>query len=314
MQMSMRRRTTKKAKRVISLNGSKRKRANRAQNIQRAVDNEEVVRLDYVKFYTLTTGLSGTVWAYFIEPNNVLQIDPFISSTTPGFASMATKYAEMEPISYSGDIEFAPLKDSTTPATLLDGESLVIHSVTNLGITSGGSAKDLEAPSALARGATRRMLGTAGSGRVIHKFRRTFKSVFGNTTNTDAFRSATNSAPANLSYICFGFTTAGSGTNVVTCSVEVRLSIIVRFYNYVPTLTSVFGQFPKCAACALQDGQPFTYCCSKEGACLVCGWVTLCTKEHPLRDCCNKQPMLKMKPPVCRQSSLKDLAVVNKFT
>jgi len=307
-------------KRTVKSPKARNQRNNKStKSPKKAVPNSEPVTLTFKRRFDLTTGVSGVSWANFVETNNVLQLDPHDSTTTPGFSAESIKFAEYEPLWYKGFVEFAPVHDATTAATLLDATCHVVHALTNHSISAGGSAADLTAAASLGRGNSSKLLASVGSGKVKHSFRRTFKSLVGNTTNTDAFRSASNTAPANLTYLLFGFTSAGSGTNVLTCTAFVSLTIAVRFFTYVDTLTSKDGVPSlvnvKCAACFFQSGKPFTPCCSACRACPVCGWTAPCTKENPLRFCKSLRPILKMLPPMQRQLSSGDLvSTIDKFT
>jgi len=275
----------------------------------RAVPNTEAVWLDYHQTITMVTGASGTYWAYFVEPNSVLQIDPFVSSTTPGFSVESIKFKEYEPLMYEGWVEFGPpTADSTTVAQA--ATTFVCHSLTANGISSGGSAVDLTPCVSLGSGNSEKMMGAQGAPPVRHSFRRTFRSVFGNTTNTDNFRAATNTVPANTAYLCFGFKMQGGTGLTQTVTAEVNLRIKVRFFNYIDNLTSTgkglkYGDI-MCAACFAAKGVPYTPCCDAIITCPNDGCMRPCCLESPSRNCLNKKPkMVITRPPFQRQNSQK---------
>jgi len=238
-----------------------------------------------------------------------LTIDPFVSSTTPGFSVESIKFKEYEPLMYEGWIEFAPLiATSTTIAA--PAASFVCHSLTANGISSGGSAVDLTPCVSLGEGNSEKMIGSQGAIPVRHTFRKTFRSLFGNTTNTDNFRSATNTVPANTAFLCFGFKAPQQGTAVLVTTVELNLRVKVRFFNYIDNLTAV-AQGAKynsmiCAACFVDEGRPYTPCCEIVQRCSNCGCGRPCSVENPSRSCTNKKPkMVLIRPPLVRQLSQK---------
>jgi len=280
-----------------------------SKTIPRAVPNMEGVWLNYHQSITLTTGASGTVWAYYVEPNSVLTIDPFVSSTTPGFSVESIKFKEYEPLMYEGWIEFAPLiATSTTIAA--PAVSFVCHSLTSNGISSGVSAVDLTPCVSLGAGNSEKMVGAQGAIPVRHTFRRTFRSVFGNTTNTDNFRSATNTVPANTSFLCFGFKAPQQGTAALVTTVELNLRVKVRFFSYIDNLTSQvqgakYGNMI-CAACFAGEGLPYTPCCEVMQKCPNDGCLRPCCVGDQSRNCTNKKPkMVLVRPPLIRQLSQK---------
>jgi len=275
----------------------------------KAVPNSEGVWLGYHSTITMTTGASATYWAYFVEPNSVLSIDPFVSSTTPGFSVESIKFKEYEPLMYEGWVEFAPpTAESTTVAQ--PAATFVCHSLTANGITSGGSAVDLSPCVSLGDGNSEKMMGGQGAHPVRHTFRRTFRSLFGNTTNTDNFRAATNTVPANTAYLCFGFKMQGTSGLAQTVTVELSLRVKVRFFSYIDNLTSMKkgSRYTDmiCAACFSLNGSSYTPCCEATIVCPNDGCVRPCCIGDQSRNCLNKKPkMVIVRPPMQRQNSQK---------
>jgi len=283
---------------------SRRKKGSRQTNVPRNMRSmsqtsppKTTVWMGYKQTLQLTSTLATGHRAYYLESNHAFQVDPFATSTTPGFASYAARYASYRVRAYKGSISF---ENNSIASTLgfSSGSTFVCHANTNLGVTSGGSNTAIQSFAALGRNSMV-PLPAVGGPAAVHRFNRSVSSVTGESVSKDAYKSLVNGAPADLTYLVFGFEMPATGFtgNIPQCAVSVNLEILVDFLDFIDTLTS-FVQNPKCAACAYAEGAEYTPCrCGTRSACLLCGWTRPCSELHPVATCPISHTKALLTPP-----------------
>jgi len=262
------------------------------------------VWMNYRQTIPIATTLASGFAAYYLESNHLFQMDPSVSSTTPGFSSYAGRYATYRVRAYKGSVSF---ENSSFGSTLgvSSGSSYVCHSNTNLGVSSGGSHTSLEAFSCLAKNSIR-PLAAVGGPPSVHVFNRSIRSIVGENVMKDSYKSLVNGAPSSLTYLVFGFkmpSTTFTG-NLPSCTATITMMVLVDFLDYIDTLTS-FEQIQKCAACAALSEKSYVPCrCGTRGECRLCHWECPCSEDHRLHSCPLVRVKAELRPPLQRRKSL----------
>jgi len=279
----------------------------------------EKASLTYTATYHLTSASSTGFRAYYILTNGS-QVDPFISSSTPGLSSYFARYASYRIRSYHGTVQFAnsTLQNLSTPSRYVPLTGMVCHSNTTLGITptTGGAAINLIPYSSLAKN-QEKTIGAPSSPNTIIPFRRTILSVTGENVMQSSYKALGGAIPASPTYLAFGINWDPTGLpivpplDVIDCEVTVRLTQDFEFLDYVDTLTSFEG-LKMCAACQFLQEREYVPCiCSTRGACINCGSTRPCSEEFPLPTCPREKLYMDVRAPtveyLLRSKSAKDL-------
>jgi len=272
------------------------------------------VWLEYVSILDLTPA-STKNFAYPIYTNAAFAVDPAAPTgytTTPGFSVLAANYAAYRVKRYKGSVTFSGFTVAGSPSHLDAISTCVCHTNSALGASSGGSISiDI-----LQFKANRPQLNTvkviqsyeagAYGAKVVHTFNHSIPYIVGESIMQPGYRSATNTVPASLSYLVFGWQSpnaiALTGSNV-----EVKLSMLVEFLDYIDTLTSYSGvetplseearleklgqpaQPAPCAGCKYLHSLEYLPCpdpeCSVVDTCTNCGYDHKCTANFQSPRC-----------------------------
>lgn len=266
------------------------------------------VWLPIQQLYQLSTSAGGTVVANYVVPNGIWKYDASLTSTTPGFASMAARYSMYRVHAYKGWISFACSNTSTTLTT--NAMTMVCHANTALGITQGTASHTNIQQFAGLQFNTSRPVGSPGAPPAVHRFNHKIARIAGEPIIDDNFAATTSAVPVNLVYLCFGIFSATEAATTQLWNIGVSVKVLTEFFEYVDTLTSVgdsklFGVLPKCAECSKIDGSPYVPCCSVMAPCPICRWVRPCIQGHRHESCLTVKPLLILSPPVLEKQNSK---------
>lgn len=266
------------------------------------------VWLPIQQLYTLGTAAGGQVVANYVTPNGIWKYDSSLTSTTPGFASMAARYAMYRVHAYKGWISFACATTSTTLTT--NAMTMVCHANTNLGITQGTSSHTNIQQAAGLEFNTTRPAGCPGAPPAVHRFNHKIARIAGEPIIDDNFAATTSAVPTNLTYLIFGIFSSAESAVSQAWNVVVSVKVLTEFFEYVDTLTSqgdskLFRTFAKCAECTKIDGSPYLPCCSVIAPCPICSWIRPCIQGHRHEACLTMKPLLLMSPPLLEKQNSK---------
>jgi len=273
------------------------------------------VWLKYVSVQTVGV-FANKFFGYPIYSNGAFAPDPSSPATyttTPGFSVPALQYAAYRVIRYKGKIAFLNL--TATPA-----DTVVCHTNSNLGANNGGSVPVDILQFAANRPTinTVRPIQASGTGpcRAVHTFRHSVSKIAGESTMQPGYKALTNTVPAILTYIVFGWNAAANVVNGMEVSVELEME--VEFLDYIDTLTSFASEdarlaslgkpeISKCAGCKAVEQLEMLPCpdvnCSIVDTCTNCGFARRCSENCQSPRCPFRADTVKLIPPIVRSDS-----------
>jgi len=281
------------------------------------------VWLEYVSEISVGVGGSHQTYAYPLYTNGAYAPDsssPSGFTTTPGFSVPATQYAAYRVRRYKGSVSFA----NTFAAV---GDTIVCHSNSNLGSSSGGAvtANILQFAANRPNVNTIKPIQATGNGasQVTHRFDHSIPFITGESINQAQYKSATNTVPSSLTYLVWGWELSAPATSF-TMSVSVKLKMLVEFLDYIDTLTSfdVSEQerlsklgtpkaFTPCAGCASYELLENIPCpdpeCTIVDKCTNCGALRRCIMGAQSQRCPYRAETAKVTPPTLTKANSKTL-------